>query len=177
MGMVGVLKEVWAGGIPKFDGVFRYDLPVIDDPGLVWSRKHLSAIPASGYDLEDPIVVTNNTTYNVVILTLKGDPGNTGANFRLRIYKNAVQQIDVPFTIVSPGTQDLAYATFLPPPNQISAVSVVTNDILTAKIVPDGGGDRRPYLREIVLALCHGTAVWQFDTAVPMGTYFAHKGL
>lgn len=173
-GMYAVASEVWAGGIPAFDGVFRYDLPVLDDPGIVFSRKHLPGVPSGGVEIEDPVTITAPATYNVLTFTYVGDPGATGAAFRLQIFKNAVLTIDVAFTLTEPGGV-LAWAPFLP--DVIAAVTVAASDVITAFLVPDGGGNRRPYFREIVVALCHGDVVMAFDTVLPAGAYVAHKAL
>jgi hypothetical protein len=105
---------------------------------------------------------------------LKGDPGITSGNFRLQIFKNSIMQIDVTFTLATPGGTQV-WATFLPA--VIPTVTVALNDVLTAKIVPNGGGDRRPYLREVVIALCHGGPVLAYDTVLAAGTYVAPKAL
>lgn len=173
-GMYAIASEVWAGGIPAFDGVFRYDLPVLDNPGIVFSRKHLPSVPSGGVEIEDPVTVTAPATYNVLTFTYVGDPGITGDAFRLQIYKNAVLTIDVTFTLTAPGGV-LAWATFLPA--VIPAVTVAASDVITAFLIPDGGGNRRPYFREIVVALCHGNVVMAFDTVLAAGTYVAHKAL
>lgn len=173
--MVAILREVWAGGVPTFDGVFRYDLPVLDDVGLIFGRKHFSSIPSTGFNVEDPITVVNPDTFNVLMLTIKGDPGLTSGAFRIQIFKNAVLTIDEPFTLTSPGTQNLFWSTFTAP--AIGAVTVAANDVITAKIVPDGGGNRFPYIREVLVALTHGGPVFQFDTSLAAGTYVAHKAL
>ena len=71
----------------------------------------------------------------------------------------------------------MTFADYLAPPFQITALATVANDVITAFVVPDGGGDRHPYYREIVVALCHSTAIWLTGNAVAAGTYIAYRAL
>jgi len=171
--MVGIATETWGGGTPTVDSVFRFDIPAIDDKGITFGRKHVTSVPSAGLALEDPVTMGAGATYNVLVLIYNGDPGATSDAFRLRIFKNAVQVIDVAFTLAAPGGV-LPWATFLP--TVIPAITVIAGDVITASLVPDGGGNRRPYLHDLVVALCHGT-VFQVDTILPAGNYYTHKSL
>lgn len=173
-GMHALLAAVWGGGTPTFDSVFRYDLPVLDGVGPIFDMKHLPHVPSAGLQIGDPYVATGGATWNTLELIYTGDPGATSDAFRLRIYKNAVLQIDVAFNLTDPAG-DLVWATYLPA--TISALSVVASDVVTAVIVPDGGGNRRPYLRDLVVVLSSSTTLMQFDTVLPAGTYYSVKPL
>lgn len=175
-GMAAILREVWGGGVPADDEVFVNGMPLVDLVGAIFSRKHQGSIPAAGMEVDDAFTAAGVASYNTLTVLWKGDPGATSDSFRIKIYKNGVLQIDMPFTASSPGG-NVTFASYLAPPFQITALGVVANDVITAFIVPDGGGDRRPYYREVVVALCHSTVIWNTGNAVAAGTYIAYRAL
>lgn len=162
--ILATLKQIWAGGIPKADGIFYADMPVFTTVAATFVSGSILRIPVSpGIAIGTPFtsIVTTSMTKAVVMFRGVGD----GATLTLKLFKNAALVGTFTFVIpVEAGNPDANLWKF-----QFNlSINVVPGDILTTKLYHPTGFNT--FVEAV--GVCVGAGVnWFADTVLPANTY------
>jgi hypothetical protein len=161
----GALSFVWPGGIPAYDEIFSYDLPLSTHLYAEFGGHSISSIAVSPvYTLGEYIVGSTGTT-DTIYLEVSG--GNGGGNpFTLEFRKNNVLVHSTSFTKGSSGRDFQAFPM---------AVPLTIGDVLEVRVIPS-----TPYApvdwHDIYVAVLNATP-WAFDTVFPAGSYTRYRSM
>ena len=158
-------SQVYAGGTPAADGtIFRTSFPAYTGTLYGFGAKYLVDIPMAGVSVGYlPQVVPGTQTINCCEIFIEAiyDPSQV-ATYNLQIYKNGVLNQTLAFSYASTTRATNLYtdynATFV-------AISVVATDVLTVKLVPVGGTNRRVFWNNFFVTLGTGVALGALGAA------------
>lgn len=164
----GKVSIVWAGGTPTFDSIFAFDQEIYDDDAFVFEEAWVTFIDGAGsVPLLYDATASGSVTLTDVTLTIFGDNGISDNDYNLILAKNGSDAETIPFTFTGSGVFTI---------HDTISISVVASDVISARIEPDGATDRNPFWK-VVQVRVGASVSWDFDTALPAGTYAVYKVL
>lgn len=129
--MTGFLSEVYGGGSPTLDAVFRTGFPAYQGAIYGLGGKYITDIPTAGIFYGDPAVSTTTQILNCCEIFVEGiDTSNQ--TWDLNIYKNGVLSQTLSFTYNSTTSSSFVYTDYS---STFADISIVPGDVLTAKLI------------------------------------------
>lgn len=165
--LYGFCSETYAGGTPTPDGViFRAGFPAYQGNQYALGGKYITDIPTAGIFYGDPAVATGTETLNCCEIFVEGIPESGGdGTYDVQIYKNGVLSQTLTFTYAAGPSGTALYTAYNA---TMAAISVVANDVLTAKLVAHAGANNRVLWNNFFITLGNGVAL---VGTLPAGTY------
>jgi len=161
----GTACTAWPGGIPKFDNIFAFDLPVFAANVAQFNAGAHTDVPiAPGLQIGIPVTISAPGTIDSVTLQIAATGVGNPNTYNLVILKNAVQEAVVPFQLTANGFTL----------NNGLGIVVAAGDVLSCFIVSTVPANIAVDWSGVSVTL--GQAVsWAFDTSLPAATYCVYK--
>jgi hypothetical protein len=161
----GTACTAWPGGIPKFDNIFAFDLPVFAANVAQFNAGAHTDVPiAPGLQIGIPVTISAPGTIDSVTLQIAATGVGNPNTYNLVILKNAVQEAVVPFQLTANGFTL----------NNGLGIVVAAGDVLSCFIVSTVPANIAVDWSGVSVTL--GQAVsWAFDVPLPAATYCVYK--
>lgn len=158
-------SQTVSAGIPTFDGIFKWDIPLFTSKVASFGNHSIHSIPTTepGISL-GTYTIPSSSSADYIYLELAGYNGGHNP-YILEVWQNGSLVLTQNFNIGGAGRDYEAYACSL---------TFAASDVLEVRI--RASVDAFPWIHDILVVLGNGMP-WAYDTSIAAGTYQQFRSL